>query len=99
MFLLNARPFSLFKDSLGGHIVKPSANPIYPKVQFIFDELFENSFYSDLNFYFGFSFFEGPLKLLSQRRDLKMLMDLTFRRKILICMWELLKVFIHLPPP
>jgi len=36
--------------------------------------LFKNSLYSDLNFYFGFSFFEGPLKHLSQEDDLKMLM-------------------------
>jgi len=28
-----------------------------------------------------------------------MLMDLTLRRKILICIVELLKVFLHPPPP
>jgi hypothetical protein len=35
---------------------------------------------------FGFYFFGGPLKHLSQRGYLNRLMDLTFRRKILICM-------------
>ncbi len=40
-----------------------------------------------------------PSKHLSQREDLKMLMDLTFRRKILICIAELLKVLLHPPPP
>jgi hypothetical protein len=49
--------------------------------------------YSDLNFYFGFSFFEGPLKHLSQEEDLKLLMGLTFMKKILNCIVELLKVF------
>jgi len=48
--------------------------------------------YSDLNFYFGFSFFEGPLKHLSQEENLKLLMELTFMKKILNCIVELLKV-------
>jgi hypothetical protein len=40
-----------------------------------------------------------PLKHLSQREGLRMLLDLTFRRKILICIVDLLKVFLHPPPP
>jgi len=43
--------------------------------------------------------FEGPLKQLSQRHDLNTLMDLTFRRKIPICMAEFLKVFLYPSPP
>jgi len=42
---------------------------------------------------------EGPLKQLSQRDDFNALMDPTFRRKIPICIVELLKVFLHPSPP
>jgi len=46
-----------------------------------------------------FSFFGRPLKYLSQREDLNMVMNLTSGRKILICIVEPLKVFLHPPPP
>ena len=55
---------------------------------------------SGLNSLFlDFFLFREPLKNLSQRGDLKLLMDLTYRRKILSCIVEILKVFLHLPPP
>jgi hypothetical protein len=50
-------------------------------------------------FIFSFSLFEGPLKHLSQREDLNIPMELTFKRRILNCIDELLKVFLHAPPP
>jgi hypothetical protein len=50
-------------------------------------------------FIFRFYLFGGPLNHLSQREELKILMDLTFRSKILFCIVELLKAFLHPPPP
>jgi hypothetical protein len=46
-----------------------------------------------------FSFLRRPLKHSGQRGDLKLLMELTFKRKILNCIDELLKVFLYSPPP
>jgi len=43
-----------------------------------------------LSFFFG-----RPLNHLSQKGDLKLLMELTFKRKILNCIDQLLKAFLH----
>jgi hypothetical protein len=43
--------------------------------------------------------FGRPLKHLSQRGNLKLLMDLIFKRRILNCIDELLRVLLHPPPP
>jgi hypothetical protein len=44
-------------------------------------------------------FFGRPLKHLSQRGDLYPLEELAFRRRILNWTNEILKVFLHPPPP
>jgi hypothetical protein len=54
---------------------------------------------SGLSFLLLRFFFGRPLKHSSQRGDLKLLMELTFKRRILNCIDELLKVFLHPPPP
>jgi len=50
-------------------------------------------------FTLSFYLFGGPLKHLSQKEDLKMLMDLTFRRKILNYIVGFLKVLLYPSPP
>jgi hypothetical protein len=44
-------------------------------------------------------FFGGPLKHLSQNGDSNLLVELTFKRRILSCIEDFLKVFFHPPPP
>jgi len=43
--------------------------------------------------------FGRPLKHSSQKVDMKLLMELNFKRKILSCEVGILKVFLNLPPP
>jgi hypothetical protein len=54
---------------------------------------------SGLSFLLLSFFFGRPLKHLSQRGDLKLLMELTFKRRIPNCIDEVLRVFLHPPPP
>jgi hypothetical protein len=55
--------------------------------------------YKGIDFDDLFSFFGRPLKHLSQKEDLKLLMELILRRKIINCIFEILKAFLHPSPP